>query len=448
MSTQRRARARRMAGTRRWCGAGLVLGMLASVLAAPVAGQDDLSIHGLVSQGYMRSTANNWLADTESGSFEFSEAIVNFSTRAGDNLRVGLALLARDLGTEGNSVVALDWAYGDYRLRKNLGIRFGKLKSHIGLYNKGRDVDMLRTPVLLPQSVYDETSRDFAHSYNGFSLYGNPLVPVVGRLNYEVYLGTLPVRDPNSNFWQTNLRLVTNRLAFLRDLNLSTTITDMTVRYVAGSMLTWHAPVTGLRLGGNLIKGKIEGSARLESLVPLTESLAGLDVPPGAAGVKGMRSIPFDMEVGIDHLLTLSAEYSWRDLLLASELLYTQYDVRVDIDVAGIPLQVPSKVKWKGYYLMATYRLNDLVEVGSTYGQFYPNRDDKEGKEVVAQGGQDFEAWRENITLSCRFDVGENWLLKLEGHRMDGVGLMSARENPQGFERNWYLFLAKVSAHF
>ena len=436
-----------------WRRGALVLGVLTSALSAlPASGQglDEIRVHGLISQGYMRSTANNFLADTEDGSFEFNEAIVNFSSQAGDNLRVGLQLLARDLGSEGNNVVALDWAYGDYRLRRNLGIRFGKLKSHIGLYNRGRDVDMLRTVILLPQSVYDETTRDFAHSYNGFSAYGNPLVPVAGRFNFEVYLGTLPVRDPNSNFWQTNLRLVTNRLTFLRDMNLTTTITDMTVRYVAGGMLTWHAPLTGLRLGGNLIKGKIDGTARLDGTVPLAEAMegSGLELPPGATGVNAIRSIPFDMEVGIDQLLTLSAEYSWRDLLLATELLYTNYDVKANIDVAGIPIAFPTEVKWQGYYLMATYRLNDLVEVGSSYGQFYPNRDDKDGREVVALGGQDFEAWRENITLSSRFDVGENWLMKLEVHRMDGVGLMSARENPQGFERNWYLFLAKVSAHF
>lgn len=427
---------------------------LALVLAGPLAGSpaaaEDISIHGLVSQGYMRTTDNNFLANTEDGSFEFSEAVVNFSTKAGDNLRVGLQLLARDLGTEGNSVVALDWAYGDYRLRKNLGIRFGKLKSHIGLYNRGRDVDMLRTTVLLPQSVYDETTRDFAHAYNGFSLYGSPLVPVAGRFNFEAYLGTLPVRDPNSSFWQSNLRLVTNRMAFLQGMNLTTRITDMTVRYIAGGMLTWHAPVTGLRLGGNLIKGEIEGTAQLEGPVPLSEALAGsgLELPPGAASVSGIRSRPFSMVVGIDQLLTLSAEYSWRDLLLAAELLHTSFDVRVNIDVAGIPLELPTQVKWEGYYLMATYRLNDLVEVGSTYGQFYPNRDDKAGKEVVAQGRPDFEAWRENISLSCRFDVGENWLAKLEVHRMDGVGLMSAQQNPHGMVRNWYLFLAKVSAHF
>lgn len=421
-----------MVSSRRWHRGALASAVLAIVLAGlPARGQglaDEIRIHGLVSQGYMRSTANNYLADTDNGSFEFSEAIVNFSTRAGDNLRVGLQVLARDLGSEGNSVVGLDWAYGDYRLRKNLGVRFGKLKSHIGLYNKGRDVDMLRTVILLPQSVYEETTRDFAHSYNGFSLYGNPLVPVAGRFNFEVYLGTLPVRDPNSSFWQNNLRIVSKRMPFLGDLDLSTTITAMAVKYVAGGMLMWHTPVSGLRLGGNLIKGEIEGVVRIDGLTPSVEALVGLE--DGTT----------DMKVSIDRLLTLSAEYSWRDLLLAAELLKSRFDVRVSVFGA--------EMEWQGYYLMANYRLSDLVEVGSYYAQFYPNQDDKKGTRVAAQGGQDFEAWRENIALSARFDVGENWLLKLEAHRMDGVAQVIAHENPQGLERNWYLFLAKVSAHF
>ena len=419
-----------------WPRGALLAGVLATALASgPARVQgfgDEIRVHGLISQGYMRSTANNYLADTDDGSFEFSEAIINFSTRAEDNLRLGMQLLARDLGDEGNNAVGLDWAYGEYRLRKNLGVRFGKLKSHIGMYNKGRDVDMLRTVILLPQSVYENTTRDFANSYNGFSFYGNPQVPVAGRLNYEVYVGTLPVRDPNSDFWLNNLGIVTNRLTFLQGVDYSTTIAKMTVRYVAGGMLMWHTPVSGLRVGGNLIKGSIGGRGRV-------------DLPPDAPGLlAGLGSLPISVEVGIDRLLTLSAEYSWKDLTLAAEHLNTTFDTRID---AG-PVKLDTDVDWRGYYAMATYRLSDLVELGSYYGLFYPDKDDKDGSDIAAQGGDDFMAWRKEIALSARFDLGENWLLKLETHRMDGTAQVMPHDNPQGLERNWWLFLAKVSAHF
>ena len=430
---------------RPWKRERLVAWMLAVVLS-PLPGVaqgllDEIQIHGLVSQGYIRSTGNNYLAASKDGSFEFNEAIVNFSTQVSENLRVGLQLLSRDLGKEGNNSVTLDWAYGDYRWRKNLGLRFGKLKSQIGLYNKERDVDLLRTSIILPQSVYEETAREFAQSYNGFCLYGNSLLPTVGRLNYELYAGTLPVSNPNSDFWQNNLGLLKDllHLIFPLDTDFSIAIQSVTVKYATGGMLTWDTPLPGLSLSGNLIKGELDLSARIEALVPLEEALA-TDLPRTAANVNGVIRQPLDLTVEISRLSTLSAEYSWRDLQLAGEFLRAKYD----IEAFGLP----ARMEWQGYYAMANYRLNDLLELGSYYSRFYPYEDDKDGERLASQGEPGFRAWKEDIALSTRFDVGENWLVKLEAHRMDGVAQVMVHDNPDGLTRNWHLFLAKISCHF
>ena len=97
---------------------------------------------------------------------------------------------------------------------------------------------------------------------------------------------------------------------------------------------------------------------------------------------------------------------------------------------------------------MANYRVSDLLELGTYYAQFYPEKSDKDGSEMAAQGGRDFEAWRQDIAFSTRFDLGENWLAKLEVHRMDGAAQVMAHDNPEELHRNWYLFLAKISCHF
>ena len=97
---------------RPWKRQTLLAWMLAVVLSPlPAVAQglsDEIQVHGLVSQGYMRSTDNNYLANTADGTFEFNEAIVNFSTQVSENLRVGLQLLSRDLGKEGNNSVTPD----------------------------------------------------------------------------------------------------------------------------------------------------------------------------------------------------------------------------------------------------------------------------------------------------------------------------------------------------
>ncbi|WP_419656180.1 uncharacterized protein Dvar_52810 [Desulfosarcina variabilis str. Montpellier] len=69
--------------------------------------------------------------------------------------------------------VTLDWAYGDYRWKDWLGIRAGRLKLPVGLYNDIRDMDMLRTNIVMPQGIYRDLLRETSNAANGGGLYGN-----------------------------------------------------------------------------------------------------------------------------------------------------------------------------------------------------------------------------------------------------------------------------------
>ncbi len=86
---------------------------------------------------------------------------------------MGIQFFARDFGDQGNNDVIIDWAFADYTWRDYLGFRFGKFKTVQGLYGQGRDIDILRPTVLLPQSVYNENMRDFIVGVEGAGLYGN-----------------------------------------------------------------------------------------------------------------------------------------------------------------------------------------------------------------------------------------------------------------------------------
>ena len=46
-----------------------------------------LQVHGFVSQGFIKSTGNNYLADSKRGSFELTEAALNFTDSLTDRLR-------------------------------------------------------------------------------------------------------------------------------------------------------------------------------------------------------------------------------------------------------------------------------------------------------------------------------------------------------------------------
>ena len=143
------------------------------LLLAPLsaASEDfDVDIHGFISQGYLKTDHNNYMAQTEEGSFEFNEMGLNFGTDLTEKLRIGMQLFARDLGKDGNDDLVLDWAFADYRWRDWLGFRVGRIKMPFGYYNSIRDFDMLRTSVFAPQSVYPEMLRDMISFMKGLSL--------------------------------------------------------------------------------------------------------------------------------------------------------------------------------------------------------------------------------------------------------------------------------------
>src|SRR5689334_14531651 len=93
-----------------------ILTVLAPCLcaAAQAADTPSVDLHGFASQGYLKTSRNNYLGETQHGSFAFNEAALSAQTRLAPDLRVGLQLFARDLGGIGHDRVGIDWAYLDY----------------------------------------------------------------------------------------------------------------------------------------------------------------------------------------------------------------------------------------------------------------------------------------------------------------------------------------------
>ena len=188
-----------------------------------------LQLHGFVSQGFILTTANNYLARSERGSFEFTEAGLNLTKSLRDDLRVGIQLFARDLGPLGNYSAKLDWFYLDYRWADWLGVRAGRVKLLWGLYNDSSDVDAAHVPVLLPQSMYPLENRDFLLAMTGVQVYGFIPMGSAGDLSYSAYGGTIYI--PPTSVSVTGFKL-----------------DELSVPYVAGGRLLWDLPVEGLRV--------------------------------------------------------------------------------------------------------------------------------------------------------------------------------------------------------
>jgi hypothetical protein len=382
----------------RACRVGVVLSI---VLCASSAGAEDddlddeageLELHGFASQGFLLTTGNNYLADTERGSFEFSEAGINVTRPLTDRLRTGMQLFARDLGPIGDYKAKLDWFYLDYQWQDWLGLRAGRVKLPFGLYNDSADIDAAHSFALLPQSVYPASNRDFLLAQTGVELYGYRELGAAGALDYRAYVGTIFLDlepEPGS----------------------SIEVVDLTIPYVAGGRVLWEPPVEGLRVGGSA------QALRLD-----TELIAGMPVTVRIPAI----------------LWAASAEYSREDLLLAAE--YSRWHVRSE---SSDPMLFPdtSKVSERAYAL-AAYRARPWLQPGAYYSIYYPDVADRSGR----------DARQHDAAMTLRFDVNRHWIVKVEGHYMRGTADLESDLNdgtPQDeLDNHWGLFVVKTTAYF
>lgn len=348
-------------------------------------------IHGFVSQGALWTNRNNYLAHTERGSLEFTEAALTFSKQLDPKLRVGFQLFARDLGTTGNYDAKLDWFGLDYRWRDWLGLRAGRNKIPYGLYNETLDVDAANSVILVPQGVYRTTNRDFLLAQTGIELYGYRPIGRLGALDYRAYFGTIFLGLESSPFVQ---------------------IIEIDVPWVTGGRLMWETPMKGMRIGGSVLAGEINGD---------------------------FLQIGMPVSIATRQTLTLASfEYSDDPLTFVVE-----YGRGFGKGSSTTPMGMEMvKVTAEWGHALVSYRLRPWLQPSLYYSLYYPNVDVRVGK----------ESRQHDAAATLRFDITPSWLLKVEAHAMRGTAQLSAELNdglpPSQLRNKWYLLAAKTTVYF
>ncbi|MBT8343058.1 MAG: hypothetical protein HKP58_01600 [Desulfatitalea sp.] len=382
--------------------------------ARAMDGPGGVDIHGFIAQGFLISSEYNYLSHKSTdGSFEYNEMGINFSKDLTDKLRLGIQFFARDIGDAANNKVTLDWAYGDYRWRDWLGIRAGRIKLPLGLYNETRDYDFLRTSIVLPQCNYSDMLRDTLLAANGLSLYGNA-IPLFGAgdLDYQVVMGAL-YADLDSGIEKYS------NSALQGAGEIAGAVVYDTL-YVG--KIRWNTPLSGLALTADILK--------VRGKVPML--LLGNSVT---------------MDSDIQHIRS-GIEFTWEDLVLVFEYNYLDAENTTTLDANQMMLGEPAKLESETYYWGASYRFTDWFEVGAYYGVNYPDKNDKDGNDQPALGQPKHNAWQKDIALSLRFDIVQGWIFKLEGHKVNGTAEVLSVDNPDKSEEDWYYGAAKLTFSF
>lgn len=422
----------------------LILAGLSLISGFAYAGDGEkVDIHGFISQGYLKTDHNNYMAETEDGSFQFNELGLNFGTDLTDKLRLGLQFFARDLGTDGNDELVLDWAFADYRWRDWLGFRVGRIKIPFGYYNAIRDFDMLRTGVFVPQSVYAEILRDTFSFMKGIGLYGYIPLDRLGSLSYNALTGIPNISNETGyagtieDFWS------------FYHLNIQ----DMTVDMSHTFDFQWETPLDGFLIGGTFY---------FFNNVYYEGTLGGHG---GYADYKGLTYMRDKSDMSGYFLLL---RYTLGNAVVSGEFTQNTNKSKIDADrklddkgyLSGEPLVS------RGWYVGLSYRFNKVFETEYKYSVFYPDKNNRDGKDRYpytplndvfgAVGslkqfyGNEFEAWKKTSTFSFRFDINEFWLIKLEAAYNDGFGGFTTADNGDhsDLKRYWWLYAAKVTFNF
>jgi hypothetical protein len=399
-----------------WAGQGLLRAQEFKVLSRTV------QVHGFVSQGFIYTNDNNWLTmNTSQGSAAFTDFGLNMSSHLTDKLLVGAQVYDRNLGQLGQYHPSLDWALVDYRFKSWFGVRGGKVKTTLGLYNDTQDLDFLRPFALLPQSVYPTDVRDATIAHLGGDIYGSiALKHHLGDLSYTAYAGHRS--DSLYSGYPYLLSQYGTHFASFGGLQY-------------GGDLRWNTPIKGLLIGASRLDQDTTGKG--VSVNPLN--------PMGGI-------IPYSEHSRADWTNQFYGEYVAGKLRIDSE--YRRY-VRDQLIFGGTSEDL---VDVRGWYVSGAYRILKRLQVGSYYSRY--SITDTIGGALAAGGFQsqtDTDLPQNHIydkVVTGRVDLNRFWYVKVEGHFMNGFGASNYPDgfypqvNSMGFKPNTDALVVKTGFNF
>jgi hypothetical protein len=301
------------------------------------------------------------------------------------------------MGALGNWHPTLDWASGDYRFKDWLGIRVGKVKTVLGLYNDTQDLEFLQTWALLPQSIYPLDLRSLTIAHVGGDFYGNIGLHRLGNLSYTAWAGLIQNDSQGGIAYGDH-------------------VTTQSARSEGGD-LRWNTPLSGFLAGVSYMVS----ASRVKGIDPLGRSYMG----------RTAKNETSQFYVQYLHgRWRLDAEYR-----------------RVQLDELLFDVYLPPSVTQdnRSIYGSASYRISKRVEVGAYYSRFYLNWADPHSDPA----NHIFDK-----VATLRLDLVNHWDVKIEGHFINGFADLDAfrgfylQDNPQGFKPDTNLLIIRTGVQF
>ncbi|HBG94268.1 MAG TPA: hypothetical protein DDY14_02860 [Chromatiaceae bacterium] len=370
-----------------------------------------LQLHGFASQAVVQTSDNRWFGDSDGTSFDFTEIGLNASLRVNPKVLFASQILYRRAGDMYDGPVDLDYGLIDITPVANpqgrFGIRLGRIKNPLGIYNETRDVPFTHPGIFLPQTVYFDRVRNLALSTDGAMIYADRYTNY-GNLAFTVGNGWA-VLDENVewtylfNDWAGGVKA--NKTSWLASL----WYTDLSERLKVG-------------LSGATLSIEFDPQDGVQST--LERGQTDIDY--------WIASVQYNAEKW-----TLTTEFSreplrWRDY---GELFQ-------DRDATS-----------EGWYIQGTHSLRPGLNLMLRYEEGYNDVKDRNGRKREAATAGLLPAstgFSKILSAGIRWDINRRWMVRAEYAYNDGTFILSTRENPnlQDQERYWNLFSVQAVFRF
>jgi hypothetical protein len=383
--------------------AGLLVALAWLVPTASQASNwlDSFRYQGFIGQGFVKSDDNNFYGNSSDGSLDFTEIGINASLRPTPQFQLAGQLLSRRAGETDDGRIRVDYLLADYTAladsQTQAGIRIGRLKTPLGLYNETRDVPFTRPSIFLPQSIYFDRTRELALSADGLQVYSDHSING-GVLSLQFSAGELQ----------------------------------------AGSL---DAALFGFDAPGEFrsnfsYTGRVLYDNQQGLVLAVTYADADLDYRPGPGDPVSAGHMTF-------RPLILSAQYDMGHWELTTEIASRPFKLR------GFGLLPDAHTTGQSGYLQGLYRFNGRWQGLVRYDVLYADRDDRDGSAYAAATGRPAHSrFARDLTVGLRWEPAPNWLLSTEFHSVDGTAWLAAQDNPQPTQRRWQLFAAQLAFRF
>ena len=365
---------------------------------------ESLQLHGFASQGYTLTSANNFWGDSsDDGTFQPTELGLNASWRPLNDLQLSAQMLSRRAGQNDEGEPRLDYGFVDYGIfstgTDRFGLRLGRVKNYIGLYNETRDVVFTRPTILLPQSLYFDTFRRLQLSGDGFHLYGERRTGW-GEFSFKAGIGYPLVEDK-----------VMKEFIFGTDLpgHFQSKMTYIGQLLYESNSSTWRVALSGFQSNFDY----------------QPDALPPVDLTHGALRFQaGIISLQYNAE-----RWSLTSEFGLRS---------------TRTDDFGTPFD--ATITSQFYYIQGSYRLAEDWEAVLRYDVLYLDKDDKNGHQFAEQdpfGRPDYSRFAKDWAIGLNWNINSNWILRAEYDRVNGTAWLNPLDNPNPVDtqQHWNMFI-------